>query len=165
MLYHIQKAYQEIELALAESGGEMTADIENMLLYAEAAKEDHLNNLACMIKNAMAEIKVYKDEENRLKSYRGQVERRIESLENAVRAVLPNHQVWAKGVHKLAFKESKAVEVVDADQVPSDFMRVKTTREVDKTKAGEFFRSAHESEQDAAIPGLTYVTRYNLQVK
>lgn len=165
MLYHIQKAYQEIELALAESGGEMTADVENMLLRVCELREDHLHNMACMIKNAMAEIKVYKDEENRLKSYRGQVERRIATLESAIAAVLPNDQVWAKGVHKLAFKESKAVEVVDADQVPSDYMRVKTTREVDKSKAGEFFRSAHESEQDAAIPGLTYVTRYNLQVK
>lgn len=167
-LYRLAKMYAHVERALFESGGEVTPEIEEMFNAIEAERDDKLEALASLLKNADAEVAIYKAEEARLKGIRQGIERRMERLEAMAVHLLPYDEKWSKGPHKLSFRESQAVEITDFERVPREFIRVKTSEEVDKTKAAQMFKAEQGNEAERVvplIPGLDYVTRYNLQVK
>lgn len=163
-LYKLQRLFRDIELALIATDGEITPDIEKMFDDIKAERDEKLTAIAALMKNADAECDVLKREENRLKELRQRAEKRVAKLGELVERLVPYNEDWTDGLHKISYRESKAVEILDFTHVPAEFIRVKTSEEVDKSKATAWFKAA-DTPADAEIPGLQFVTRYNLQVK
>lgn len=165
--------YRAVELALIQSDGEVTEDIEKMLAEISDSVDAKLLAIACLFKNAKAEAEAYKEEIFRLKQLHDAAQRRMEKLEEITKFLLPKGESWSNGVHKLSYRESQAVEVEDLDKVPQEFIRIiPEQKEVDKKKAGAMFKAegtdvikVSDTETIPLIPGLKYVVRQNLQVK
>lgn len=167
-LYPLQQTYKAVELALIESDGEITPDIEKMLAEISDSVDHKLTAIASLTKNFNAQVEVFKQEEKRLKAQREAIENQLEKLEGIAKFLLPVGESWTNGVHSLKYKPSYAVEIVDESLVPDEFKRViPETKEVDKKKATEKFKEQPMVDEvdDTTIPGLKYVKRNNLQVK
>lgn len=160
-LYPLSELYQNLERSLTLSSGEITPDIELLFSQIQTEKDDKLEALACLLKNANAEIEMYQKEELRLRKIRESIEARTQKLEALAEHLLPHDEKWSSGVHKLSFRESKVAEVLDYDirDLPHEFLRYKTTMEPDKAK----IKAAIES--GTLVPGAQISTRYNLQIK
>lgn len=158
-LYKLGEMYRNVDLALIESDGEITEDIELMLSELSDARDDKLTAIACLIKNSKAEMEAYKEEERRLKELRSRAEKRIEKLEELAKFILPTNEIWNSGAHKLYYRQSKAVEIHSEEKIPADYMRTKTIVEPNKTAIGAAIEAGVE------VPGAILATRQNLQVK
>lgn len=158
-LYKLGEMYRNVDLALIESDGEITEDIELMLSELSDARDDKLTAIACLIKNSKAEMEAYKEEERRLKELRSRAEKRIEKLEELAKFILPTNEIWNSGAHKLFYRQSKAVEIHSEEKIPADYMRTKTIVEPNKTAIGAAIEAGVE------VPGAILATRQNLQVK
>lgn len=163
-VYELQKSFALFQQAVQETGGEITPELESVFLELQGSRDEKLEALAAMIKNTRAAIGAFDAEIQRLEMRRNSLEVTMERLESLVAVLLPVTASWDGGVHKLSYRQSKAIGVVDIDAVPEEFFRTKTTRELDKAKATEFLKQSTESEP-RHIPGLAYGTKYNLQVK
>lgn len=160
-LYPLQLKFANIESMLTASEGELTPEIEAAIRDAEATREEKLEALASMIKNYRKEAGMFKAESIRLQIEYADLSGKADKLENLVEAILPTSEKFEKGVHKLFYKPSEYIEVLDEGKVPKGFLNVKEVTSVDKDKA----KKALKDNPKSNIEGLELKTRYNLQVK
>jgi len=161
MLYSISNLTTDIEMALFESGGEITPEIELLIETLQENKEFALSEYVSVIKNLSSYADAVKTEESRLVGLRKSAEKRIELYKNYV-LELTQGEAWQGGVHKVSFRNSSAVEVdagfMEAKKYPY-LLREKVTVEPDKTKIKEAIESGEE------IEGARIVSRKSVIVK
>lgn len=124
-------------------------------------KNEKVLNVARYILGEEAEAAMVQQQVDRLKQRKERHVARAKWLRGYLEGNLqPGTEKYRDAVATVGWRKSEAVEVVDADAVPADYLRIIPARtEVDKVAAKARMR------QGKAVPGLELVVRQNLQVK
>lgn len=160
-LYQINEEYLSLLAQIEELDGEITPELEAAIQINE---EDHAAKLEAyghIISNYKAEAEACKAEAARLKTKADRAIRAAERLKDTIRYFLTvtDRRKAAAGLYTFSLRDSKAVNVTDESLLPSEFWRVKTTREVSKTD----IKAAIEAGQ--IVPGAEIITNTSLQIK
>lgn len=160
-LYEINEQIRAVMATLEpnEHGADVVS-LHVLLNELSLEKEQKLINIHRLIKEIEADAVAIKAEEARLSALRKQAEKKVESLkEYVVRFGLAQGEKFSAQGAVFSWRKSVGVEVVDESIVPEEYLRVKTSIEVDKSKAKDALSLGVD------IPGLEYYERQNLQVK
>lgn len=144
---------------------EHTEDIElqGALLNAiDTCKEEFENkvaNICAYIKNLSAESDMLQSEMHRLKRRRETVDRSIDWLKDYLKHNLSDKWESADGLHKVGYRQTEKVEVLNIKEVPSIYLREILEYEVDKITAKKDIKCG------ATIPGLTIKSDRSVVIK
>jgi hypothetical protein len=148
-----------------EETGELNypEDILARIESLELTKEESLLAIANKIKNNKHLIKGIKERIETQKSKIESLENYNAWLEGILENNVPRHlsskTAITDGETKLYWMMSESVDAPDVDQLPSEYVRVKTTREADKVSIKKMIKEGVE------IPGASLVQNLNLQIK
>ena len=125
------------------------------------AKEEKVLNIARYLLGEEAEAGMVQQQIDRLAQRKRRHEARAKWLRNYLEGNLQaGAEKYRDAVATVGWRKSQRVEVVDADAVPKEFLRViPATTEIDKQAAKPVLKGG------ASIMGLELVTRHSLQVK
>ena len=113
-LYEIAQEYEAF-LAAVENGDIPEEAISDTLEAIKGTLEDKADNVACVIKNLLAEIEAMKVEEDRLKERREQKERRAKSMKAYLTDTLLHAGInkIESARNKITFRKSESVVIDD----------------------------------------------------
>lgn len=158
-LYDLTSEHHLIMDAIEESGGEITPEIEAMLAINE-------ENFLTKAEGYAEIISKYTILAENAKTRKAQCERVQKVAENAVKRMkeriaqameeynLPKVEI---GMHKLSFRTSQQVEIIDEAKIPNIYIKVKT--EVDKKALREDLKNG------VIIEGATLKENKSLQIR
>lgn len=164
-LYEIEQQISDI-LSQVNDDGMLTDEAMDKLEQLQMDESTKLENIACYIKDLVAESKAIRDEEKALADRRKAKENKAERLKNYLSDYLAS-----KGMTKyetsravLSFRKSKAVAIGDEDELLTYLKAnyvdlVKVAESVDKTGLKSLLESGHE------IPHTFIEERQNMQVR
>ena len=151
MLNQAQEEQDLDQVALIEAGLNITSDN-----FKEKA-----DNYVKFIRSQELEAKLIDEEIKRLtelkKSKESKASNLKDRLSNSMQSI--GFDKYDLGLFKLSFRKSSSVEVLDVDQLPEGFKRVKTTIDADKIA----IKKAIESGQD--VTGASIKHSASLQIK
>jgi hypothetical protein len=145
--------------ALDEETGEFWDDSAFEALEME--RNDKLEGCALFVKNMEANVEAIRNEEKKLAERRHVLERRAERMRDYIAASMVafgDKQIDTARV-ALSLRKSEALVVLDADQIPAEYMVTKTTTAPDKAAMKKAIKAGW------TVPGAAIETRHNLQVK
>ena len=124
------------------------------------ALEDKLDSCGCYVRELMATYDAISKEAARLDKKAKAVRDRIEWMQNYMTRCMDEAEVdKVEGQHvTVKFRKSTAVKVLDADKLPSDYVRVTHKCEPDKVRIKSAISAGHD------VPGAVLETRKNLVV-
>ena len=164
-LYKIEQQIADI-LSQVNDDGMLTDEAMDKLEQLQMDETKKLENVACYIKDLIAESKAIRDEEKALADRRKSKENKAERLKNYL-----SDYLVSKGMSKyetaravLSFRKSKAVAIGDEAELLTYLKAnyvdlVKVAESVDKTGLKTLLESGHE------IPHAIIEERQNIQVK
>ena len=166
-LYEIANEYEEL-LAAIEEGEIPEEAIADTLEAVQGMLEEKADNLACYIKNLLAEVKAIKDEEEKLAERRKAKEKRADQLKaflgNALQRAGMTKLETAR--NKLSFRSSAGVVISDeetfiawAEEKAPDLVKVTVAKKVALSAVQAAIKSGVE------IEGAVIEQRQNLQIK
>lgn len=158
-LYEIDDLIQSALFFEDEETGEVTVvnpETGEMLSMEEfnalpMERNQKIENLLMVCKRYEAEIKAGKEEKARIDEYIKKKTAELERVKNYASFVL-NGEKFESAKAKASWRKSTKVIVEDMDTLPEEYIRVRTTREPDRTalkdamKRGEVFLGAHIEE-------------------
>ena len=151
MLSQAQEENDLDQVALIESGLEITQD--NF--------KDKATNYVKFIRSEEAGLSAIDEEIKRLTALKKSKVSKIDNLEarlsNSMQSI--GFDKFDLGLFKLSFRKSTSVEVIDVNQLPEGFKRVKTTIDPDKVA----IKKAIEAGQE--VSGATIKNSVSLQIK
>jgi len=151
MLNQAQEGNDLDQVALIESGLEITQD--NF--------KDKATNYVKFIRSEEAGLSAIDEEIKRLTALKKSKVSKIDNLEarlsNSMQSI--GFDKYDLGLFKLSFRKSSSVEVLDVEQLPEGFKRVKTTIDADKIA----IKKAIESGQE--VTGASIKHSASLQIK
>ena len=149
-LYEIDEQIKNaIELGCDPETGEILDASALDQLYMD--RDAKIENICMYIKDLAAEVYALKTEEQRLSERRKVSERKGESLKRDLQAMLAG-QKWKSARAVVSYRKTQSVVVDDLDAIPTEYMRIKTVSEPDKTvikdalKAGTDVAGCHLEE-------------------
>ncbi len=159
-LYEIQAAL----LPLIKRLEETECPLEYELLMGEIDKLEidktqKLNGCCAYVKQLRADIETIANEITRLKERMLKAQNAEAKFLDYLRMCLPLQENFKSALHTISWRKSEAVEIIDASQIPVQYMREKISYEPDKATAKQDIKCG------ATIPGFALVSRQNLQVK
>jgi hypothetical protein len=154
----IHEIDQIIDGLLTVNGGEITAEIEAMMLDLKDKKR-WLENAVKRLINERAQLEGIKAEARRVRELQSERERTIEGLESTIRKLLGEGNKSDLGFAKLSWRRSEALQVADGaeDKLPDRFIIASFS--VDKKAVKEAIKAGEE------LWGCELVEKNNLQVK
>lgn len=160
-LYQIKEEHLNVMRQIEENDGEITPEIEQALALTNEDFENKAISYGYVIKSFADNQDLIKQEIDRLKSL---LEREIK-YEEAVREKL-KYAMLEFGVNeintptlKLSFRKSEAVEIINEEEIAAEFIKVKETKTVDKTKLKAAIKEGRP------VAGAKLVINQNLQIK
>ena len=151
MLSQAQEENDLDQVALIESGLEITQD--NF--------KDKATNYVKFIRSEEAGLSAIDEEIKRLTALKKSKVSKIDNLEarlsNSMQSI--GFDKFDLGLFKLSFRKSTSVEVIDIEQLPDSYKRVKTTIDPDKVA----IKKAIEAGQE--VSGATIKNSVSLQIK
>lgn len=171
-LYAISQEYMQAYNALFGDEALPEEAIRDTLSGIQGEFEIKALNIAALIKNMMADSNAMKDAEGAINERRKRLEKRIENLENYLLiniqgAGLDNNPIESPE-HYIAIKNCPISVQIDTNaEIPSRFIRVKTTEEADKTALKEFLTKCDEDNIDITteVKGVRLVRNKKLVIK
>lgn len=163
-LYEIANDY--VALMQAIENDEIPEDcIADTLEAIKGEIEIKADNIACLLKNTEAEIKAFKEEENRLAERRKVKERALEHLKTYLSDMLIRTNVMNVETtrNKISFRKSEAVEVGEefikwAIENRNDLLSFKEPT-ANKTEIKKALKGGQ------TLEGVKLVTNQNIQIK
>ena len=161
-IYQIDKEIEElIASSIDEETGELLFDTDR-LEELQLARDEKVENLACLHKNLVAEAKAIKAEEEALAKRRKSVESEAERTKAYLEYVL-NGENFKSARCAVGHRSSESVEVGDgfvdwAKKNSPDLLRVKEP-EADKTAIKSLLKSG------SIIPFASLVKKTTIQIK
>ena len=152
-LYEINKAI--FECVDAETGEIIDIEALDALMME---RDEKLENVACYIKNLLADADALKAEKDKLADREKRCRSKAESLKKYLSDNL-HGAAFSTAKCEISFRRSEAVEVADVTLLPAELLRVKTTYEPKK----DAIKAAIKAGQ--VINGCTLVENLNLQLK
>ena len=147
--FQIKSILDSILDAVDENGEVMDPDFEALESLNEERKTK-MENIGLYIKNIEAEATAIKAEEESLAGRRKRLENKAERLRGClVRSMTANNEKDFSTARVAAkIKTTESTEILDIDQIPKEYIKVKTEYSADKTaikkaiKAGEVVNGA-----------------------
>lgn len=156
-LYHITSEQLRINELLEESGGELTAEIEEALMLNEenfiAKSEGYIEAIA-YFKARQEAAKVRIEEMQRIKKTAENAEKRLKERMQLAMEIMGRDKVEV-GLHKLSLRNTQVVNIICESAVPNEFVKVETS--IDKAKLKERLKTGE------IIPGAEL--RYNQSIQ
>jgi len=141
-LYEIQEQIKNaIELGFDPETGEILD--ASALEQLQMDRDEKIENICLYIKDLAAEATAIKAEESALADRRKASERKGESLKRYLQAMLDG-QKWKSSKAVVSYRKTQSVIVDNLDEIPNDFMRIKTTSEPDKVAIKEALKAGTE---------------------
>jgi len=157
-------AYMDTEMVDTETGEVLEEDAANEVMASLAqlqmAKEEKYENIACWIKGMDAEIKAFKEEEDKLKKNRETLSNKRENVFKFLQSELNGEKLVSPRV-KVTFSRPAKVDVTDIKAIPDDYKRIKTTEEADKN----MIRKAILANGEGTVPGARLVYSLSMSIK
>ena len=136
--------------------GEIVGDTEE-LEALEMARDDKLDNIACLIKNIKAEAEAIKAEKMKLAARQASAEKKAEWLENyLIRNMMPGETLNRSRV-VIRWRRSESVAVDNVDALPDGYFVTK--KEPNKTIIKNALKAGIE------VPGAALVEKQNIQIR
>ena len=156
-LYQINRRLEEAFYSCFDpETGEVIGDI-SILDDLQMAKDEKVENTACLYKNLMADAKALREEANNLIKRARTCENRAERIFNYLAEELDG-EPFKSPKTAISFRESKATEILDITKIPEEFLRFS-----DPTADKTAIKKAIESGQE--VPGAAVVLHNNMQIK
>lgn len=156
-LYRITSEQLRINELLEESGGELTAEIEEALMLNEenfiAKSEGYIEAIA-YFKARQEAAKVRIEEMQRIKKTAENAEKRLKERMQLAMEIMGRDKVEV-GLHKLSLRNTQVVNIICESAVPNEFVKVETS--IDKAKLKERLKTGE------IIPGAEL--RYNQSIQ
>lgn len=156
-LYRITSEQLRINELLEESGGELTAEIEEALMLNEenfiAKSEGYIEAIA-YFKARQEAAKVRIEEMQRIKKTAENAEKRLKERMQLAMEIMGRDKVEV-GLHKLSLRNTQVVNIICESAVPNEFVKVETS--IDKAKLRERLKTGE------IIPGAEL--RYNQSIQ
>ena len=106
-------------------------------------RDEKIENICLFIKDLIAEAAAIKTEEVALAGRRMHTENKVQSLKRYLQAMLDG-QKWKSSKAVVSYRKTQSVVVDDLDQIPTDFMRIKTVSEPDKVAIKDALKDGKE---------------------
>ena len=151
-LYEIN---QEIMDCVDEETGEII-DVEK-LNDLQMQFDEKVENIACFIKNLLADAKAIKEEESNLASRRKSYENKAKSLKKYLADTL-NGQKFKTTKVSISYRKSESVDIENMKDVPEEYIKIAEPT-VDKASAKKAMKSGIK------IPGLRLAESKNIQIR
>lgn len=157
-LYEISAEQQRLNYLLEESGGELTPEIQELLIINEGNFLSKSENYAKAILHYKAVEQTIKAEQERLDAFKKTAQKTQERLKEKLSEamILFEKEKIEFNTIKLSFRKSQSVQIIDESKIPNEFIKVKT--EIDKAGIKEALKSQ-------SIPGAILQDNLNLQIK
>lgn len=134
--------------------------IENALEEVEGNFEDKAENIVKLIRSVEAEVKAYKDEEDRLSTRRKTLENKVislkEYLESSLKAI-GKQEIKGKLFTLKIQRNAPSVVIDDYNTIPKEYLKV--VEEVDKKKIKEDLKNGVD------IPGVKLEATESLRIR
>lgn len=160
-LFEITKEYLEIfdNLEIDEETGEILN--VDKLDALEGAFEGKIESVACYIKNLEAFTGNLKAEEANMAERRKSAERKVDNLKKYLTSCLDavGRDKVETPKAKISFRKSFAVNIIDEDSIPSEFVVETVTTKPDKTAIKKAIQSGEE------VTGASLIENRNIQIK
>ena len=130
-----------IELGFDPETGEILD--ASALEQLQMDRDEKIENICLYIKDLMAEAAAIKTEEVSLEGRRKHTENKVKSLKNYLQAMLDG-QKWKSSKAVVSYRKTQSVIVDNLDDIPNDFMRIKTTSEPDKVAIKDALKAVTE---------------------
>lgn len=149
----------EIENAILDCVDKETGEIIQMekLRDLEMARDIKIENIACWIKNLVAEAKALKEEKENLNTRQKVVENKVEELKKYLSDYLAGEKFKTSKVY-ISFRKSEQVVVSDVWKIPEDF-RQYSDPIPDKNMLKKYLKSGEK------IVGAELIEKNNIQIK
>jgi sucrose-6-phosphate hydrolase SacC (GH32 family) len=158
-IFQIQSEYVQLMNQLIDNGGEVTPEILEALQINQEQLESKAVNYVTVIRNLEAEADICTQEIKRLQELKKTRENAANRMRDAISNAMKLYEVETieTPTTKISFRKSEAIEIVNENEIPHEFLKVKT--EPDKTA----IKAAIKSGQ--SVKGANLVTNKNLQIK
>lgn len=160
-LYNIKQEYLDILNQLEELEGEITPEIEQALIINQKDLQEKAVGYGFIIKRLDDDVSIIDAEIKRLQEYKKKSEARKELLEQRISEAMKlyNIEKVETPTLKLSFRKSESVEIEDENQVPKEYIKIKTTTSIDKVALKAAIK------EGKVIAGATLIKKDNLQIK
>lgn len=157
-IYEIDKAIEEILSTEVTEDGEISQQAFEAIEELTLAKEERIDSLLSYYKDSLADSEKIKTEAKALTTRARVLENKAASLKSYLACVIGTGRKWQSPRHKVTWRKSQAVEVLDAKKVPPDFV-IDVEPKINKAalklalKAGEKVEGARLEERENMIIG------------
>lgn len=156
-LYEInQQIANAIELGFDPETGEILDS--SALEQLQIARDEKIENIALFIKDLNAEAKAIADEMDNLKKRKITTANKADSLQQYLRNMLSGEK-FKTSKCSISYRKTQAVNVLDQEALPREYIRVKITEEPDKMAMKEAMKAGEE------IPGAELEERTSMIIK
>ena len=145
-LYELNKAIADFDLEIDEE------------TQITLARDEKIENIALWVKDLLAEADAIKAEEQALAKRRKQAENKADWLKRYVAQALEGEKFKTPRV-AISYRTSEAVEILDEDLIPEEFLMIKTEYKPDKKAIKDELKVGGE------VEGAVLVKRTSLQIK
>ena len=156
-LYQITEHHMEIESMLDASGGELTAEMEQLMTINEnELKQKSLSYLE-FIDDRESFIQRIDDEIKRLQQLKKTNKNIVDRLKSGLLNAVQMFGEFTTGTHKIGTRKSTSVHVENVDELPNEYKTVKITTTANKTDIKKALQNGVE------IAGCELVETKNLK--
>lgn len=126
-LFKISKEYLQLLDELEEREGELTPEIEQKLAINESQFETKVEGYVALIRKLQSDIETARDEEKRISKIRKSRENLVERLKSNLDSVMQmkGEDRYDAPTFKLSYRKSKQVRILDEEQIPEEYLRIK----------------------------------------
>lgn len=155
-LYELNRAIADFDLEIDEETGEVTNldDLDAL----ELERDTKVESIALWVKNLTAEAAAIKAEVQNLTKRQKAAENKAERLKDYLMGNLAGEKFKTPKV-AISYRTSEAVEILDEDLIPEEFLAIKTEYKPDKKAIKDELKAGGE------VEGAELVKRTSLQIK
>ena len=165
--YDISEQMNKIENALdecvdPETGEVLDSKYDELCKQYDAlglAEKEKTEGVALMIKNRAAFLEALKNEKKRISDRIQVVQNEIDRTKDFLDSYVLKGDKFETPRVRCSYRKSKAVEIVEENEIPEKYLKVKTTTAPDKTAIKEALTSGE------LVPGCNLRENNNLTVK
>lgn len=157
----LETAYQLLMETTDEETGEINSDALKLLNECQLSFDDKVSSLVEMVARNDASIDAYKKEEGRLTMHRKSLEKKNEWLKNYIKQNLiesGRNKIETLRA-KVSLFNSRAVNVLNLNEIPENYKVIETNIKVDKKAIAEAIKGGQ------AVAGAELIENVNLRIK
>lgn len=158
LLYELEGIFSQLESM--ELDDETFQDTLDSIDF-QAELEKNIEYFIKLLKNAEADVAMYKTEKESFESKQKSAEAKVQKYKDTIRLAMDMSQKKKidAGIFKVSLRNTKKVEVIDATEIPVEYTIVKTES---KPKKRDILKALKNGE---VIAGVKLIETESLQVK